>query len=112
VDDPPEVKYINRHVKTKVCAAGPEVWINLGVELLDEKDVEKLCTIKSDSAECDTRCSKMFELWLRRQPGASWRQLIVALKQIGLDKLASDVEKLLSVEQTSKEVAKIISTVL
>jgi len=107
VDDRPELKYINRHVKEKVCAAGPEVWLHLGTELLDVKDVEALYMIKSDSSECGTRCSEMFKLWLERQPGASWRQLIVVMKQIRLDKLASDVENLLLIQQTHKEGATI-----
>ena len=37
VDDHPEVKYINRHVKENICAARPEVWLDLGIELLQEE---------------------------------------------------------------------------
>jgi len=103
VDDRPELKYINRHVKDKVCTAGPEVWLHLGTDLLDEKDVEALYIIKSDSTECGTCCSEMFKLWLERKPGASWKQLVVAMKRIHLNKLASDVENLLLIEQTRKE---------
>lgn len=49
-------------------------------------------TCNKDEKQC---CSVMFKLWLERQPGASWRQLIDALRAIRLDRVASDVEKLL-----------------
>ena len=100
VDDRPEMIYINRYVNEKVCASGPETWLQLGIEMLDKKDVEALYAIKSDVSETSTRCSKMFRIWLERQPEASWRRLIMALKEIRMNKLAADVEKLLSAEQT------------
>ena len=109
VDDRPEIKYINRHVKEEICASGAEVWLRLGEELLEEKDVNALHAIKSDSSECSTRCSEMFKLWLERQPGASWRRLIKALKQINMNKLASDIEKLLVKEQTGEQVVDQVS---
>ena len=34
----------------------------------------------------------MFQLWLDRQPSASWRQLIEALKQLHLNYLAGQIE--------------------
>ena len=34
----------------------------------------------------------MFQLWLDRQPTASWRQLTEALKQLQLNYLASQIE--------------------
>ena len=103
MDDRPEMRYINRHIKEEICASGAEAWLRLGTELLEEKDVKALYAIKSDSPECSMRCSEMFKLWLERQPGASWRRLIQALKQIDMNKLASDVEKLLVKEQTGEQ---------
>ena len=103
VDDRPEEKYFNRHVKETICAAGPEVWRDLGVQLLQEKDIIALDMIKNSKAELAVRCSEMFKLWLKRQPKASWRDLIEALKQIHQNKLAFDAEGLLSVTQTSEE---------
>ena len=40
----------------------------------------------------------MFDLWLKKQPTASWNQLIEALRQPGieLDTLASNIEQILS----------------
>ena len=101
--DRPEMKYINRYVTDEVCAK----WLRLGVELLDdEKDVAALYAIQSDATESKTCCSKMFQLWLERRPEASWRRLVKALKQIHMNSLASNIEKLLLAEQTSEEVAK------
>ena len=93
---------MNRHVKQGVCASGSEAWLTLGTELLDEKHVAALYAIKSDVTECAVRCSEMFKVWLDRQPEASWRRLIVAMKNVHMIKLASDIEKLFSIDQTNK----------
>ena len=103
MDDRPEMKYINRYVKEKVCASGPEMWLQLGTELLTEKDTEALYMIKSNVTECSIRCLEMFKLWLERQTEASWRCLIMAMKQTHMDKLAFDIERLLLIEQTHEE---------
>ena len=104
MNDRPEMKYINRYVTDEVCAFRSNAWLNLGIELLG--DVAALYSIQSDKTECSTCCSKMFKLWLDRQPEASWRCLIKALKEIHCNNLASDIEKLLSTEKISKGVAK------
>ena len=104
MDDCPEIKYLNKHVKQRVCASGSEKWFELGTELLDKIHVAALSAVKSDVTECTARCSKMFELWLERQPEASWRRLIKALQQIHMNTLASDIEKLFSIEQKSEVV--------
>ena len=110
MDDRPEEKYFNIHVKKNICAAGPEVWRDLGVQLLQEKDIIALDMIKNNKAELAVCCSEMFKLWLESQPKASWRNLIHALNQINLNKLAFDVEGLLSVRQTSEEAGTVNPT--
>ena len=110
MDDRPEEKYFNIHVKETICAAGLEVWRDLGVQLLQEKDIIALDMIKNSKAELAVCCSEMFKLWLKRQPKASWRNLIHALNQIHLNKLAFDVEGLLSVTQTSEETGTVNPT--
>ena len=103
VDYHPEMKHLNRHIRDKVCDAGSEKLLDLGIELLDNENVTALHVIKSDATKgLNERCSEMFTLWLNRQPKASWRNLVMALKKIHMDTLASDVEKLL--EQTSEEI--------
>ena len=99
MDDKPEIKYLNRHVVEQVCGSGPEAWLRLGNELLDQKHVAALNVIKCDVTESTMRCSEMFKLWIQRQPRASWRHLIIAMKEIHMENLASAVEKLLVNEE-------------
>ena len=40
-------------------------------------------------------CSNMFQLWLQRQPDASWKQLIEALREINLNHLATQIKGML-----------------
>ena len=96
MDDRPETKYLNRYIIEEVCASGPEAWSRLGNELLEEKDAAALNVIKSNVTGSTMRCAEMFRLWLERQPDASWRRLITAMKKIRMHTLASDVEKLLA----------------
>ena len=92
--DRPTLKYINRHVKTFITAQ----WYDIGVDLLDEKDVSELKTIRinhqGDAGKCTTA---MLELWLRVKSDASWNQLIQTFRQpnIRLQSLASDIENML-----------------
>ena len=59
----------------------------------------------TDNVEC---CIRMFTEWHRRIPKASWKQLIEALNQINLTRLASELEELLipsknpSIEKTRR----------
>ena len=97
MDDRPITKYLRYYVKQEICASGPEVWLDLGIELLDQKDVSSLYAIKSDATKSlSERCSEMFKLWHERQPDASWRRLIIAMRKIRMDNLANDVQKLLA----------------
>ena len=74
-------------------------WHDLGIELLDsDKNVEELDTIEAEHpTDLKRCCTKMFQLWLRKQPSATWNQLIKALRQrnIELDALATNIEELL-----------------
>ena len=88
------MRFLNRYVRGGVVLK----WHDLGTELLDSSDVETLDTIEADHpADHDKCCVKMFKLWLRKQPTASWNQLIEALKQpdIELHTLASKIEQML-----------------
>ena len=90
----PSLKHLNQYVRGSIGLK----WYDLGIELLDSSDVEDLEKIeaehKSDINKC---CTKMFHLWLKKQPTASWKQLIKALQQdnIGLHTLATKIELLL-----------------
>jgi len=70
----------------------------LGIELLEADDVKKLNNIQSEHpADPDICCTKLFVLWLEKQPEASWNQLIKSLRQPGLDldHLATKIEQML-----------------
>ena len=115
VDDRPEVLHLNRHVRSQLCAAcadNPEAWKDLGMELMPGSEAA-LGTIAANShGNVITCCSSLFKLWLQRQPNASWRQLIQALKDIGLDKLATEIKGKLepSVTSASDHATKIIAS--
>ena len=90
----PSLKYLNRHVKKPVGSK----WYDLGIDLLEKDDVKELNTIRSQyPADLNTICKEMFQLWLRKQPTASWNQLLDSLRQPGidLDNLASEIEQML-----------------
>ena len=74
-------------------------WYDIGLELLEQKDERAVNVIKKNNAgnisEC---CIEMLELWLNRQPDATWNQLIEALRAPGieLNNVASQIEGMLS----------------
>ena len=55
-----------------------------------------LGVIENTDSDVMTRCTKMFHLWLGREPTASWRKLIQALKQLNLISLAIGIESKLT----------------
>ena len=74
-------------------------WHEVGVELLKQKGKEVLRVIETDNAgNVNKCCTKMLELWLDRQPEATWNQLIEALRSPGiqLNDVASKLERMLT----------------
>ena len=65
-------------------------WYTLGVELLGGHTTE-LDVIETNYLSDDDRCSRMFKKWLEMKPDASWSQLVIALKSIGLNFAADNV---------------------
>ena len=76
------------------CKVNPQTWNNLGLELLPDAETE-LITISVQKNNVIDCCSSMFQLWIQRQPNASWKLLIEALKKINLNNLAAQVEGML-----------------
>ena len=70
-------------------------WYDLGLELLDPKDDKKLSTIETDSIKegVEKCCKKMFAEWLNYK-NISWDKLVQAIRKIGLNHTASQIEKL------------------
>ena len=72
-------------------------WHDLGIELLEPENIRTLDEIQSNyPRDASTCCTKMFQLWLDKQPEASWEQLIKALRDIDLN--ATELE-LLSINE-------------
>ena len=97
VDDRPDVQFLNRYVKEQLSAKSTQIWKDLGVELLGKGSNDALDVIKNNNGDVTNCCSAMFQLWLERQPTASWRQLIQGLKQLQLNYLANQIESKLTI---------------
>ena len=95
----PTLKLLNKLVKKSLITK----WYDLGIELLAEEDVQALDEIqRNNPRDASTCCTKMFQLWLERQPKASWKQLVEALKEpnIEMNELANTIEqKLVSINK-------------
>ena len=64
-----------------------DVWYDLGLQLFDPKDVSELDTIMASHSNNPSRaCTKMFSLWLQRNPSASWNSLIKIIKGPGIER--------------------------
>ena len=85
-----------KDVRRKVCVAGTDKWHDLGIALMGQDAVIDLDTIRVDNPyNVKKCCSRMFTVWHQRTPKASWKQLIEALKEVKLTKLASELEEFL-----------------
>ena len=110
VNDYPNDQFLNKYVRTKVCAAGANKWRDLGIVLMGQDAADDLDVIRIDHPnnvkEC---CSRMFSDWRQRNTKASYKDLIDGLKEVNLIQLASEVEKLLipSVESCVEEKSEI-----
>ena len=76
-------------------------WHDLGIELLEPEDIRTLDEIQSNyPRDASTCCTKMFQLWLDKQPEASWEQLIEGLRGIDLNEVANTTkQQLLSINE-------------
>ena len=73
------------------CKKRRSIWRQLGFELA--LNISDLNIIQQNEKTCvESRCSAMLELWLRRQPGASWEELREALEAVELDRLAQMID--------------------
>ena len=97
--DRPNEKYVNRYVRDEAS----EKWKDIGIELMSDKKLRaKLDNIEVDNRSSTNCFTKMFELWVKSQPNASWKQLIGALKCVDHNTLAAKIEGLL-VQPMEKE---------
>ena len=72
-------------------------WHDLGLELLEQEDEEKLDEIENNNSDTKKCCTKMFQLWLSKyEDEATWNNLIKALREVDLRSLATRIEKMLT----------------
>ena len=83
------MKYLNQHVIPLVATR----WYDLGLELLETKHEKELDIIEKDSKVdgAKTCCKKMFSKWLESD-SASWDQLIQAVKNVGMNDVANQLQ--------------------
>ena len=92
----PRLKDLQRHVIPYVATK----WFQLGLELFDIEETEKLDTIEHNySNDADKCCFQMFRIWLKTDRHLDWNRIVNALKSPGvnLNTLADKLDqKLLS----------------
>ena len=98
VDDRPHMimKYLSRHVRGQLraaCEDSPQAWKDLGRELMPDDDTASGTIAANALGNVINSCSSLFKVWFERQINASWRQLIEALNDAGLDTLATQIKK-------------------
>ena len=74
-------------------------WYLIGIQLLREDQESLLDAIKADHGHDKIQsCTKMFCLWLKSHPNASWRQLMGSLRSpaVQLHSVAADIETMIT----------------
>ena len=68
-------------------------WYELGVTLLE--DVKCLTVIEGNNRSDKQSCLAMLQYWMEKRPGATWDNLVTALKSPGVDlpAVASAIER-------------------
>lgn len=91
--DRPSKKFLYRHVISAIARK----WYIVGLELLETTDETLLDNIRDQPSLDMEKCEKMLQLWLDKQPKASWNQLIAALKvdHVGLQTKSKEIEQML-----------------
>ena len=97
---------MNKHVRghlVAACESNSQAWKDLGAELIPDGDEAVRAIAASKSQDLTACCAAMLDKWLDKDPNASWRQLIEALNEIGLNSLAADIKKKLQPSTASQE---------
>ena len=89
--DRPELKHL-KHIMRREIGLTTK-WYDIGLELLDNGTAILDEIKKNHPNEADECCTEMFKRWLQSKPNANWIQLIVALKTIGINTAAENINK-------------------
>ena len=90
------IKPILKHLYNVVIPKVANDWYELGIQLFHESQLSRLDEINTSYSNDHRRgCIEMLKYWLKITPGATWDDLIHALRAPGLELLsvADDVEK-------------------
>ena len=92
-DSKPSLKLLQRHVIPHVASK----WLQLGVELFDAREENKLDSIESNYSDVNKCCFEMFRKWLKTRANPTWTQVVEALESPGIDliSVAADLKKLI-----------------
>ena len=89
--DSPTIKQIHNILKPDATGVAAR-WYNLGIQL--NMDTGTLESIKANNpSDVNASCTAMFNQWLRMIPEASWKQLVCALKRIGMSQAVNDLNR-------------------
>ena len=86
----PSLKDLHDHVVSQVA----HKWKDLGVQLLRSDQQNELNIVEADH-RCNSRecCKRVFEIWLNTTADATWDQLIAAIRGVGLNNFASELNE-------------------
>ena len=90
-----------------MCAKSTQTWKDLGIELLGADNNDALNVISHNNNDVMKCCSAMFQLWLDRQPTASWKKLIEALNQLQLNYAADQIKSKLILQESDAGLLRI-----
>ena len=86
--DGPELPNMKTLLSSLKCA--PD-WYKLGLNLGIERS--DLSIIEANHQQCEYRLQKMLEKWLDVCTNPTWRVVVTALRNIGKNQLASEIER-------------------
>ena len=90
--DRPTMKQLSEVMRSEHISIATK-WYELGLELVDSNRILK--EIRTDNRnDVNTCCHSMLERWLEKTPDASWRQLITALNNIGMNTAAEVIGRM------------------
>ena len=73
-------------------------WRDLGIELLQEKDTDKLNIIRTNYPnKVEDCCDELFRYWFAVDTEANWDKLISALERIDLNATAAKIREDISI---------------
>ena len=83
----PKLAEICRHIRDEAACRWRDLGLNLAVPV-PQLDIIHM----NHSHDIQSCCTEMFSYWLQADTEASWRKLIIAFKNMGLNSLANKIK--------------------